>query len=316
MSRIVIAHGGVDVPLTSEYQSTVDRAAVNAYQQLNEGLLSAVESAINHMEDDAAFNAGVGSVLNRDGEIEMDALIIDGRTGRAGAVAAIQAVAHPISVARRVLDETPYVLLAGNGASLFARDEGFDIADCETAPQRAAWKQMRQSGSLQAIGINAFTGQVSPAPSDTVGCVVFADGNLAAGVSTGGLFFKAPGRVGDSAIVGAGAFASPVCAVAGTGLGEAFHELLLARRVAQLIETGVHPQTAAEEAIAFLEERRGGIGGLIVVDHRGRIGVAHNGHCLASSVVINGQLTSRSPTVVKKREPIEGFTAPAISPKS
>ena len=219
MSRIVIAHGGVDVPLTAVYQSTVEQAALAAYAQLPRGVLAAVESAINYMEEDPAFNAGVGSVLNRDGEIEMDALIIDGRSGRAGAVAAIQHVAHPISIARRVLEATPYVLLAGSGAGLFAREQGFEPGNCETTSQRAAWEQMRDHGSLRAIGINAFTGQVNPTPSDTVGCLVFNDEDLAAGVSTGGLFFKAPGRVGDSAIVGAGAFASPVCAIAGTGFG-------------------------------------------------------------------------------------------------
>ena len=298
MKRIVIAHGGVDVPLTADYQSTVKHAALTAYSRLDDGPLAAVESAINHMEDAAAFNAGTGSVLNRDGQIEMDALIIDGRSGRAGAVAAIQGVAHPISVARRVLDTTPYVLLAGDGASLFAREQGFATVDCETVAQRAAWEQMQRQGSLQALGINAFTGQVNPSPSDTVGCVVYADGHLAAGVSTGGLFFKTPGRVGDSAIVGAGAFASSSCAVAGTGLGEAFHELLLARRVAQLIETGVHPQTAIEEAIGFLEEQRGGVGGLIVVDRFGRVGIAHNGNTLASSLVVDGQIVSQDPVVV------------------
>ena len=300
MSQILIAHGGVDVPLTTEYQSTVERAALAGFARVCTGLLTAIETSINVMEDAVAFNAGFGSVLNRDGEIEMDALIIDGQSGRAGAVAAIQNVAHPISVARRVLQATPYVLLAGHGATLFAHEQGFPPVSCESPLQRSAWERMQNSGSWETTGINPFTGQPGPQrASDTVGCVVCSDGDMAAGVSTGGLFFKAPGRVGDSAIVGAGAFASRTCAVAGTGLGEAFHELLLTRRVAQLIETGVHPQIAVEEAIAFLAEQRAGVGGLIAVDRFGRYGAAHNGESLAMAIVVDGKPVAHPPAIVE-----------------
>jgi beta-aspartyl-peptidase (threonine type) len=290
-AEIVIAHGGVDVPLTAAYQATVNRAALAGAARLSATPLDAVESAIVVMEDDPAFNAGAGAVLNRDGVVELDALIIDGATGRAGAVAAIQSVTHPISVARRVAEATPYVLLVGDGATAFARAQGFPKADCSSVAQHAAWKRMNDVGSLSEIGLNPFTGQPDIiGSSDTVGCIVNTAQHTAAGVSTGGLFFKAPGRVGDSAIIGAGAFASLAGAVAGTGLGEAFLELLLCRRVGQLLEMGVHPQLAVEEAIAFLREQRDGVGGIIAVDRMGRIGIAHNGTSLAVAAVINGEL--------------------------
>jgi beta-aspartyl-peptidase (threonine type) len=300
MRDVVIAHGGVDVPLTPAYQTTVERAALAGAKRLSDGVLDAIEAAIVVMEDDPAFNAGSGAVLNRDGVIELDALIIDGRTRRAGAVAAIQGVLHPISVARRVAEATSYVLLAGDGACAFAKEQGFPVGNGATAQQRDAWSQMRDHGSLAATGLNPFTGQPEPSgASDTVGCVVSGGGDTAAGVSTGGLFFKAPGRVGDSAIVGAGAYASPAGAVAGTGLGEAFHELLLCRRVGQFLEMGTHPQIAVEEAITFLHQERDGVGGLIAVDSQGRIGVAHNGKSLAVAIVIDGCLCPVSPKYVQ-----------------
>lgn len=289
MSRIVIAHGGVDVPLTRAYQATVERAALAGAAALAQGRLDAVEATIRLMEDDPAFNAGSGSVLNRDGVVEMDALIIDGVSGKAGAVAAIQQVANPISVARRILDATPHVLLAGAGASLFAREQGFPAADCETEAQRAAWQRMRECGSLSELGLNPFTGQPDPTGAlDTVGCVARTDDGTAAGVSTGGLFFKHPGRIGDSAIVGAGAYAARAGAVACSGLGEAFHELLLAERIGSLLQE-VHPQRVVEDALHYLWEQRQGVGGVIAVDAHGRIGIAHNGRSLAAAVVIDGQ---------------------------
>ena len=296
MNDIVIAHGGVDVALTDHYRATVERAALAGARHLSAGVLDAVEATIVVMEQDPAFNAGIGGVLNRDGTVELDALIIDGSTGRAGAVAAIQGVANAISVARRVAETTPYVLLVGDGAGLFAREQGFPATDCVTAEQFEAWRQMRERGSLAEIGLNPFTGQPEPpSPSDTVGCVVQAAGRMAAGVSTGGVFFKAPGRVGDSAIVGAGAYACEFGAVAATGVGEAFHELLLCRCVSEQLERGVHPQEAVEEAIRHLWRRRQGIGGIIAVDRNGRTGMAYNGKSLAAAVVIDGQLAPSEP---------------------
>lgn len=302
MRQVVITHGGVDVPLTPTYHETVVSAAWAGAAHLAQGRLDAVEAAIRIMEDDPAFNAGTGSVLNRDGVVELDALLIDGVTGRAGAVAALQGVANPIAVARRILEASPHVLLAGDGATLFAQEQGFPPADCVTEAQRQAWLSMQASGSLRDLGLNPFTGQPEPTkPADTVGCVVYTSEGTAAGVSTGGLFFKHPGRVGDSAIVGAGAFASEAGAVACTGLGEAFHELLLAQRVGAQLQQGVHPQSAVEEALHYLWERRQGIGGVIAVDRHGRCGLAHNGQSFAAAVLLDGQLAPAIPVRVLAR---------------
>jgi L-asparaginase / beta-aspartyl-peptidase len=296
MQEIVIAHGGVDVPTSASYQATVNRSALAGAASLTRGLLEAVEAAVALMEGDPAFNAGVGAVLNCNGVVELDALIIDGTTGRAGAVAAIQDTDRPISVARRLAETTACVLLAGDGARQFALEQGFPVTDCVTPAQHQAWLRMRSSGSISDIGLNPFTGQPEPEQgSDTVGCIVSQGNATAAGVSTGGLFFKAPGRVGDSAIVGAGAYASSVGAIAGTGLGEAFHELLLCRRVAQMLEANVHPQHAVEEAVSYLYRERQATGGLIAVDARGRIGIAHTGTTLAAAVVIDGRLCPIKP---------------------
>jgi beta-aspartyl-peptidase (threonine type) len=290
-TEVVIVYGGVDILVTAAYQTAVDRAALAGAARLSTTPVHAVESAITVMEDDPAFDSGTGAVLNRDGVVELDALIIGGTTGRAGAVAAIQNVMNRISVARKVSEATSYVLLAGDGAGAFAQEQGFPRADCSSPERQEARKRMNDAGSLSEIGLNPFTGQPDiTRPSDSIGCVTNSRKGTATGVSTGGLFFKAPGRVGDSAIVGAGAFASPAGAVAGTGLGEAFHELLLCRRVGQLLEMGVHPQLAVEEAISFLHQQRDGVGGIIAVDSNGRIGIAHNGKSQAVAAVIDGEL--------------------------
>jgi L-asparaginase / beta-aspartyl-peptidase len=291
MSSIVIAHGGVDAPDTQSYLKTVQEAALAGSARTSAGLLDAVEAAINVMELDPDFNAGYGSVLNRDGMVQADALIIHGPTGHAGAVAAIEDVATPVSVARHVLEHTPHWLLVGTGATEFAREQGFPLAECATHDQRAAWLRVRNAGSPEAAGLNSFTGQPTPhVASDTVGCVVCTDVGTAAGASTGGLFYKMPGRVGDSAIVGGGAYACRVGAAAATGDGESFVELLLTKRVNDMILQGAHPQLAVEEAIAYLADRRSKVGGLIAVDSQCRFGVAYNGDTFPVAVAIDGQL--------------------------
>ncbi len=288
MSTIVIAHGGVNAPDTPEYTATVKKAALAGAERAGSHRLDALETAVNIMEMDPQFNAGLGSVLNWDGIVQADSLIMDGVTGRAGAVAAIEDVCTPISVARKVMENTKHVLLVGRGATDFARRQGFPITECVTREQRSAWLKAR-SGETD---FNPFTGmeESSHVPSDTVGAVVWTSNGIAAGVSTGGLFCKMPGRVGDSAIVGGGAYACPTGAAAGTGCGESFIELILTKRVNQLILLGAHPQMAVEEAITYLAEKRGVVGGLIAVDSQGRYGVAYNGNTFPVAVAIDGEL--------------------------
>jgi len=215
--------------------------------------VEAVEAVIRVLEDDPSFNAGTGAVRNAAGEIEMDAAIMDGEDLALGAVAALKDVRHPISVARAMLPEIP-VLLAGAGAYAFARAHEAEPA-CE----------MRSDTHPSLNGA-----------CDTVGCVARdVRGEIAAGTSTGGLHGKMPGRVGDSPLAGSGLYAdSRTGGVSASGDGESIVRTMLAARVMFEVESG-DPQAAAEVALRALE-RVGGEAGLIVLDARGRPGIAHN----------------------------------------
>lgn len=297
----LIVHGGLETPDSASTRRVLESAARTGGDALVRGRLEAVEAAIRALEESADFNAGYGAVLNRIGEVELDALIVDGPSGRAGAVAAIQGVKHPISVARIVLEASSSVLIAGAGAARFAQEQGVPVESCETAAQREAWERAIALGNAERAGLHPFTGRATQThASDTVGAIALTGDGTAAAVSTGGLFLKTPGRVGDSAIPGAGAWASPAGAVAGTGLGEAFIELQLARRVAARLETGVHPQEAVEEALSNLFRRYGAVGGLIAVDADGRVGAAHSGSCMiVAEFRANFGLTPIAPTRLK-----------------
>ncbi|MBM3290526.1 MAG: hypothetical protein FJY92_10275, partial [Candidatus Hydrogenedentes bacterium] len=205
--------------------------------------LDAVEQAVSVLEDDPVFDAGTGSYANTDGEIEMDAIIADGASGRFGAVAAVRNVRHPVSVARRVMDDTPHCMLVGAGATRFAHANGFDFI----------------SGEL-------LLGEASHPIGDTVGAVALDErGRIAVATSTGGTRGKMPGRVGDSPIFGAGAFADAECGVSSTGIGEYIMRVLLAKFVADGIARGLAPGAAAQGGIARLVHA-GGAGGAIALD--------------------------------------------------
>jgi beta-aspartyl-peptidase (threonine type) len=224
--------------------------------------IAAAEAAVRLLEDDPVFNAGLGSVANADGDVEMDAAIMDGATPGVGAVAAVRRIRNPIGAAVAMLDALP-VLLVGEGAERFASDRGIDLCD----------------GS----------DMVSPpddrgAEHDTVGCVAFdTAGHVAAATSTGGLTGQLAGRVGDSPIPGAGLYADDLLGgVAFSGDGESILRTMLAARVINALETGTAMQ-AAEAAIERLA-RVGGEAGAIVIDRVGRFGVAHNSKHFALGV--------------------------------
>ena len=218
------------------------------------------------MEDDPALNAGFGAVLNKQGGVELDAGIADGATGSFGAVANVT-VRHPIALARRVLEHTPHVLIAGTGAATL----GADMEHVRVTPhQQERWHEANERGglTLDRYGTAEHV--------DTVGAVaVDGSGNVAAGSSTGGVFGKMPGRVGDSPICGAGTYASAQVAVVGTGIGELFIETLACARVARLVEDGIHPQEACERVIAFVQSRKKAEAGLLAVAADGRMGAAY-----------------------------------------
>lgn len=221
------------------------------------------------LEDDAQLNAGYGSTLNLEGGIELDAGMADGSTRRVGAVANVT-VRHPISLARRVMEQTPHLLLTGRGADAFAAD--MEHLANTTPEQRARWSKARAEDKLD-IQHYAAAEHV-----DTVGAVARDEaGGLAAGSSTGGVFGKMPGRVGDAPIFGAGFYASKEVAVVGTGVGELFLKSLACFRVAEMVEEGAAPQIACERIIARLSEVGEGSGGLLAIDGQGRVGAAYRG---------------------------------------
>jgi len=262
---LVYVHGGVSgtvKPLTSLAHSLVQAVATAT-------ALDGVEEAVCRREDDPELNAGWGSVLNHGGAIELDAGIADGASDRSGGVVGVS-VRHPISLARRVMTSTPHVLMAGAGA--MAVGESMDILDGTTPRQMERYKQALDEGKLDGRHYGADE------HVDTVGAVALdSNGHLAAGSSTGGVFGKLAGRVGDSAIFGAGTYASSKAAVVGTGVGELFLETLASARVARLIEEGAHPQSACERVIAYLGKRSDAPAGLLALGENGEVGAAFRG---------------------------------------
>lgn len=260
-------HGGAG-PIAPEWQEPARRglraalAAGRAVLEDGGGAADAVEATVRALEDDEAFNAGFGAVLNADGEVEADAAIMDGRDLALGGVAALKGARHPVSVARLLLPETP-VLLVAEGARRFAAERGAELCppDELIAPRRRA--------ARNAAGSH-----------DTVGAVALdARGHLAAATSTGGLSGALPGRVGDSPLPGAGLYADDTLgATVFSGHGEAIARVALAARVMRGLEEGRDPQEAMEGALAHLAARIGGeeaeAGGL-VLDRAGRLGWAH-----------------------------------------
>ena len=262
---IVYVHGGVSGLVKEE----PDLAAFVAAGTSRENCVDAVERAVQELEDDPRFNAGFGSVLNTEGGLEMDAGIVAGATGRVGAVANVR-VRHPISLARRVAERTPHVLITGAGASALGSDME-QLADT-TQEERRRWVQAREAGALGPWSYG------SPEHVDTVGAIALdANGALAAASSTGGVFGKLPGRVGDSPVLGAGLYASRRAAVLGTGVGEVFLESMATFRVGALIEGGTSPQVACEQIIEFLGARSEATAGLMALDDQGAFGAAYRG---------------------------------------
>ncbi|MCH1640275.1 MAG: isoaspartyl peptidase/L-asparaginase family protein [Paenibacillus sp.] len=289
---VILVHGSVETKTDPPYMLGLEAAALTAYQELARGhdRLTAAEKAVNELENNPLYNAGLGSVLNRDGYVEVDGAIMDGVTGKFAAVAAMQEVRHAVSVARKVMEESRHVVLAGTGATLFAREHGFSADNCITAVQLASWEtaiHLKRSG--KEVEFSAFTGLIKE--SDTVGCVLLDDhGGLAAASSTGGSFLKLPGRVGDTPYIGGGIFASSYCAVVCTGRGEAFISTLTAKFVEEEIKSGSHPQEAATKAIHRLHRLTGEFGGILVVDSSGRAAAVHNCVSFPVAMIRNGIL--------------------------
>jgi beta-aspartyl-peptidase (threonine type) len=285
-ARIVLAiHGGAGTitraQMTPEreqqYREALRQALQEGYAVLQAGgsSLDAVVAAIRVLEDSPLFNAGRGAVLNRDGVAELDATIMDGRTLKAGAVAVVQTVKNPILLARRVMEATPHVLLIGRAAEAFAHEQGLELVPKEyfiVPERRLQLQRLREQGMGMAP---ASTGSTY----GTVGAVALdRAGNLAAGTSTGGLMGKLPGRVGDSAIIGAGTYAdNATCAVSATGQGEYFMRGVIAHEIAALMKyAGLSLRQAASAAIYGTLASLGGQGGVIALDRNGQLAMVFN----------------------------------------
>jgi L-asparaginase / beta-aspartyl-peptidase len=255
------------------------RNAVNAGWRLLENggsALDAVEAAVVVMEDDEAFDAGRGSFLNREGKVQLDALIMDGGTLRAGGVGCVEHIANPIRAARKVLSESPHVYFVAEGAESFAKQHGIPLCKNEDLVIPREVERLREFQDLTTgEGQELFAPEIS---HDTVGAVALDNsGNIAAATSTGGTLNKAPGRLGDSSLIGCGCYADNESAAASTtGWGEPIMKLVLAKWAADRVAAGNLPQWAAAEAMNYLKDRLDGHGGIIVLDSQGRFGLAHN----------------------------------------
>jgi beta-aspartyl-peptidase (threonine type) len=239
--------------------------------------LDAVETSIRILEDSPLFNAGKGAVFTGDGKNELDASIMDGRTLSAGAVASVTTIKNPISAARAVMEKSKHVLLVGKGAERFAAEQGLEIVDPKYFFDQERWDELQKVKQEKGASMRVPAG--TPLGLGTVGALALdAEGNLAAGTSTGGLTNKMHGRVGDSPIIGAGTYANNrTCAVSGTGQGEYFIRLSIARDVSSLIEyKGWGVEKAANKVIQEKLTALGGTGGIIALDNNGKIAMSFN----------------------------------------
>lgn len=295
---VLVIHGGAGTILKSQMSSEKEKAYTDA---LNEALekgsailskggsaLDAVEASVRILEDNPLFNAGKGAVFTNEGKNELDASIMNGKTLEAGAIAGVTTIKNPISTARAVMEKSPHVMMTGRGAEQFAKEQGQEIVDPSYFYTEDRWKGLqraKQEDSLQQskkdtlkqthafseffyspLGVGGKYG--------TVGAVALDQhGNLAAATSTGGMTNKKFGRVGDSPIIGAGTYANnKTVAISGTGWGEYFIRLVMAKTISDMMEFGkIKLKQAADEMIMKRLPALGGDGGLIAVDKDGNI---------------------------------------------
>ncbi|MFC1891963.1 isoaspartyl peptidase/L-asparaginase family protein [Thermodesulfobacteriota bacterium] len=284
MQPKIIVHGGArdSSVKEDERQKDVSEACHKAYEVLlKKGSVDAVETAIVDMESSEHLNAGIGSYLQLDGRVRMDASIMKDDLS-AGSVIGIEDVQHPISVARRVMEATQHVMLAGTLARDFAHSEGFPRYDPRTRSKVDIWMDLMEEFRMKTTCEQIFhvdrylkNGKHS---MGTVGCVAMdSEGNISAGTSTGGLKMNVPGRVGDSPIIGAGTYCSKYGGVSCTGFGEKIIMLCLAKDVLNYIKyiDNASAQSSVEYGVKMLDSVKAP-GGLICIDRKGNIGFAFN----------------------------------------
>jgi len=307
----VIRRGDLSPEKEKAYRAKLEEALMAGYKALQDGKtsLDAVQIAINLLEDSPLFNAGKGAVFTAEGKNELDAAIMDGKDLRAGAVAGLRHVKNPINLARAVMEQSPHVMMIGEGAEKFAKEQNIELVPESYFFTQERWDALQRiikqekekeaqspkpkAQSLQKDGQRSeVRGQERIAirnpqselelPSNkfgTVGAVALdKDGNLAAGTSTGGMTYKKFGRVGDVPIIGAGTYANnETCAVSATGWGEFFIRLGVARDISAMMEYRALPiQQAVDAVIKQKLQKAGGDGGVIAIDRFGNIGISFN----------------------------------------
>ena len=260
------------------HEDGIANALAAGYALLERGAsaVDAVEAAVAVMEDDETFDAGRGSFLTQDGRVQMDALLMNGENLRTGGVACVERIRNPIHAARLVLDKSPHVYFVGTGAERFARQNGMMLCDNMelVIPREQERLYKAQADERAGLPDETFSGSLDS--HDTVGAVALdRHGNIAAGTSTGGTLNKAPGRVGDSSLIGCGCYADNLTAAV-SRLGRTDHEAGLGKWAVDRVAAGASPDEAAHAAIDYLFNRLGGHGGIILLDADGRVGLAHN----------------------------------------
>jgi len=276
----IIIHGGAggmtperySGDLGEKYKKSLEIALSLGVKSLknNNSALDVVEEVITYLENDTLFNSGKGAVFTHSKTVELDASIMDGATLNAGAVAGIKRIKNPIKAARMVMDKSPHVFLAGEGAEVFAEESGLEMV-----PNSYFFTKKR----LQQIEKTLNKEKVEKEKHGTVGVVVLdSKGNMAAGTSTGGISNKRFGRIGDSPIIGAGTYAdNSTCGISATGQGEYFIRLAIAHSISDLLKyKKISIQEAADQIIMKELTQLGGSGGVICLDAHGNEAVSFN----------------------------------------
>jgi len=276
----IVIHGGAGVmdqgkmpeSRQKEYLLHLEKALMKGDSVLRNGgtSMDAVITAFVYLEDCPLFNAGKGAVFTWEGNIELDASVMDGSTMKAGAIASVRKTRNPVRLARLVMEKSPHVLLGGKGADKFAREQGVEMVAKRyffTRERYNALKKMKREEINKEVQDK----------SGTVGCVALDRfGNLSSGTSTGGMTGKRYGRIGDTPLIGAGTYANNNCAVSCTGHGEYFIGLGIAMDVASRMEYLGEPLDKAAGAVLDKLTRAGGTGGLIALDRNGNIAMPFN----------------------------------------
>ena len=266
-----------------EYRAGIEHALAAGYDILKRGgsSLDATEAAVRALEDDPHFNAGRGAVFTNVGTNELDAAVMDGKTLKAGAVACLKHIKNPVSLARLVMEKSGHVMMDGEGAETFAKENGIEFVDLKYFYTEERWQALQKVKAAEENRSGAAKKAFIISDQDrhgTVGAVALdGEGNLAVATSTGGTTNKRAGRVGDSPVIGAGTYANnATCAVSATGDGEYFIRATVGHDVSALMEYRGMPLKEAAQTVLDKVARLGGNGGLIAIDREGNMALPFN----------------------------------------